>query len=213
MGNRREPRVKKELPVRIFGTDADGRVFSDKIATVNVSRRGLEVSGVTVKLKLDEIVGVTHGQSKSHFRIKWIGDAGTAQAGHLGLLNINSDKPFWDFPLPVAEIDTFQANVQERRKYARVKCSTSVELHPEGGPLIWGKASDLSLGGCYIEMAIPLRPDTKLKVGIWIGEKKSWATGKVTNSTPGFGFGIQFTEIADNDRQLLANFLNTIKAQ
>ncbi len=211
MGNRREPRVEKNLQVRIFGTDADGRIFSEKVPTVSLSRSGVSVSGVKAKLRLDEIVGISHGHSKSQFRIKWIGQAGSPTDGHVGLLNVNSERPFWDFPLPAPLPDTFQQGALERRKHARVRCATSVELHPEGSALIWGKASDLSLGGCYIEMAIPLPPGSKLKVGIWVNEKKLWAVGKVTNSTPGFGFGIQFTEIPEKDAQLLTDFLKTIK--
>jgi hypothetical protein len=60
-------------------------------------------------------------------------------------------------------------------------------------------------------MAIPLLLGSKVRVGIWIGEKKCWAIGKVTNSTPGFGFGIHFTEIADTDASQLTDFLKTIK--
>ncbi len=211
MGKRREPRVEKSLQVRIFGTDTDGRIFSEKVTTVDVSQSGVKVSGLKAKLRLDEIVGLSHGQSKSQFRIKWIGEPGSPNAGHVGLLNVNAEKPFWDFPLPTPAPDSFQQGALERRKHARLRCATSVELHPEGSALIWGKASDLSLGGCYIEMGIPLVQGTKVRVGIWIGEKKCWVIGKVTNSTPGFGFGIQFTEIADNDASQLTDFLKTIK--
>ncbi len=213
MGNRREPRTEKNLPVRIFGTDADGRIFSEKVTTVNVSQRGAEVSGVKATVRLNEVVGLSHNQNKGHFKIKWIGQPHTPKAGNLGLVNVSPEKPFWDFAVPGPATDSFQPAVVERRKYPRVRCATSVELHPEGAAMIWGKASDLSIGGCYIEMAIPLPPGTKLTVGIWIGEKKCWATGKVTNSTPGFGFGIQFTEIAGKDMQLLSDFVNTVKQE
>jgi len=213
MGNRREPRVEKNLPVRIFGTGSDGRIFSEKVTTVNLSQSGVEVSGVKAKLKLDEIVGLSHDQSKSHFRIKWIGPADSPRAGHVGLANINAEKPFWDFALPAPGPDSFKPGALERRKHKRLRCTTSVELHPEGGALIWGKASDLSIGGCYIEMAMPLPEGTKLKVGIWTGEKKWWTVGRVTNSTPGFGFGIQFTETTDKEVEMLADFLKTIKEE
>jgi len=213
MGNRREPRNDTQVTVRIFGTDADGRVFSEKATTVNVSQQGGEISGVTAQLKLDEIVGITAGQKKSHFRVKWTGQSGTPKAGHIGLLNLNPEKSFWDFPLPGPALDGFQITSVERRKHPRIKCTTSVELHPEGAALIWARASDLSPGGCYIEMAIPLHLGTNLKVGIWIRENKLWATGKVTNSTPGFGIGVQFTEISEKDKQLLTEFLRTINQE
>jgi hypothetical protein len=87
----------------------------------------------------------------------------------------------------------------------------SVELHPEGQTApIWGRAVDLSLGGCFVEMQIPLRPSTKVKVGIWINEVKLWANGKVVNSRPGFGIGIQFDEFSEADSTRLQQFLKSI---
>jgi PilZ domain len=211
MGKRREPRTEKNLPVRIFGTDADGQIFSEKVTTVNVSQHGAEISGLKALLKLDDIVGLSHGPNKSQFQIKWIGQAGTPKANHVGLLNLHPDKAFWDFFLPAVAQDEFQGRRAERRKYPRVRCTTSVELHPEDASIIRGNASDLSIGGCYIEMPTPLVVGTKLKVGLWLGTEKVWATGLVTNSTPGFGVGVKFAEIADADTPRIAEFLKTVK--
>jgi len=211
MGKRREPRTEKNLPVRIFGTDADGQIFSEKVTTVNVSQQGAEISGLKASLKLDEIVGLSYGPNKSQFQIKWIGAPGTPKAGRMGLLNLHLEKAFWDFSLPGAAQDEFQASTGERRRYPRVRCTVSVELLPEDASIIWGKASDLSIGGCYVEMPIPLAPGTKMKVGIWIGNDKLWAVGQVTNSTPGFGVGVKFIEMAEADTRRIAEFLKTVK--
>ena len=76
MGRRSQPRKPIEVPVRIFGTDSHGQVFSEKVTTVNVSRNGAELAGVRPDLGLDEIVGLTYGSNRVHFRVKWIGAAG-----------------------------------------------------------------------------------------------------------------------------------------
>jgi PilZ domain len=211
MGNRREPRPERSLPVRIFGTDADEQIFSEKVTTVNVSQHGAEISGLKAMLKLDDIVGLSYGPNKSQFQIKWTGAAGTPKAGHVGLLNLHLEKAFWDFSMPGLAPDGFQASREDRRKYPRVRCTTSVELHPEDASIIWGKASDLSIGGCYIEMPTPLVLGTKLKVGIWLGADKVWATGLVTNSTPGFGVGVKFAEMAEVDTRRIGEFLKSVK--
>jgi hypothetical protein len=211
MGKRREPRTEKNLQVRIFGTDADGQIFSEKVTTVNVSHHGAEINGLKANLKLDDIVGLSYGPNKSQFQIKWTGAAGTPKAGHAGLLNLHLEKAFWDFSMPGLAPDGFQGRGAERRKYPRVHCTTSVELHPEDASIIRGNASDLSIGGCYIEMPTPLVVGTKLKVGLWLGADKVWATGLVTNSTPGFGVGVKFAEIADADIRHIAEFLKSIK--
>ena len=50
MGKRREPRKEIQVPVRIFGTDSRGKMFSANALTVNVSHQGLELSGVECQL-------------------------------------------------------------------------------------------------------------------------------------------------------------------
>lgn len=212
-GKRCEPRKDVEVAVRIFGTDSNGKIFSEKVATVKVSRRGVELRGIQAQLKLDEVIGLTYGQTKINFRVVWVGAAGTPQAGHAGLLNTSPDKPLWDFPLPTGRVDEYRPVARtetERRKYPRLKCTMSVELHPQQGALIWGKTTDLGQGGCYIEMPIPLKKGEKLKIGIWIEQVKLWVQGTVTTSTPGFGIGIKFTEISEPDLDRLKKFLNSI---
>ena len=46
MGQRREPRKELKVPVRIFGTDVNGKTFSENLFTVNVSREGAKLEGV-----------------------------------------------------------------------------------------------------------------------------------------------------------------------
>jgi hypothetical protein len=206
MGNRREPRKEVKVPVRIFGTDSGGQIFSEKVSTVNVSQQGAQLCGLKARPKVDEVVGVTYGATKVHFRVKWIGTPETPAEGHIGLSNISPAKTFWDFPLPAPQADDYRPTT-ERRKYPRLRCSTSVELHPEGGVLIWGKAADLSVGGCFVEMPIPLKHQQRLRIGLWIKEEKLWLSGTVTSSTPGFGIGVKFIEVSDKDRERLQQHL------
>jgi hypothetical protein len=86
-----------------------------------------------------------------------------------------------------------------------------VQLVPPGQTApIWGKAIDLSMGGCFIEMPIPLQKGTKLKIGIWIKENKIWVTGRVVSSRPGFGIGVQFDELSHLDAGQLQDYLKSI---
>jgi hypothetical protein len=210
MGKRREPRKEIQAQVRIFGTSGNGQVFSEKADTVNVSQQGVELSGVQPQLNLDEIIGLTYGKNRVHFRVKWIGRPGTPKAGHVGLLNISPEKPLWDFPLPSPAPDNYQPPFVEVRKHPRFKCHNSVEIHAQAGASFWATIADLSVGGCYVEMAIPLPRGTKVKVGIWIGESKSWADGEVAYSTPGFGTGVKFERISEVDLERIRQYLGTI---
>jgi len=213
MGQRREPRKDLKVPVRVFGTDTQGKPFSENLTTLNVSARGIKVGGLQASVKSGEIVGITYGTQKSRFTIRWVGMAGSAEAGQLGLENISPEKPFWDFPLPAPGIDEYGRHSKgtERRKHPRLKCLNSIELYPEGeSSKVWGKAADLSLGGCFVEMPMPLKEGTKLKVVLWIQDQKLLAKGKVVSSRPGFGVGIQFNEIGPEDLTRLKQFLQSI---
>jgi hypothetical protein len=210
MGRRQGPRKEIEAPVRIFGTDSGGQVFSAKACTVNVSKQGVELSGVEPRLNLDEIIGVTYGKNRVHFRVKWVGSPGTPKAGHVGLLNISPEKPLWDFSLPSFVPDNHQQQFAEKRKNPRFKCHNSVEIHAPGGAIFWSTIADLSVSGCYVEMAIPLPPGTKGKVGIWIGETKAWADWEVAYSTSGIGVGLRFIRISEPDIERIRQFLATL---
>jgi len=210
MGKRSEPRKDVQVPVRIFGTDKTGAVFSQKAVTVNISRNGAELSGVESALAVDEIIGLTYGPNRVHFRVKWVGAPGSPKAGRVGLLNVSPGKPLWDFPLSPSAPDPYQGGMTERRQQPRYRCQNSIEIHIRNGASFWGTVADLSVGGCYAEMAIPLTTGTKLKAAIWIGEAKAWAEGEVAHSTPGFGVGIRFTNIAEPDRALIGRYLESL---
>jgi len=207
MGRRSQPRKQIAVPVRIFGTDSHGQIFSEKAVTVSVSGKGAELAEVRPDLAVDEIIGLTYGNNRVHFRVKWIGRPGTSNAGHVGLLNVAPEKPLWDFPLSPNTADEFQPVNTELRTTPRFRCQNSIEVHVNGGASFWGTVADLSLSGCYVEMPIPLEPGTKLKVGIWLGQTKAWAQAQVAHRTPGLGIGLNFLEISDADRDQIRRFL------
>jgi hypothetical protein len=225
MGNRREPRHAVRIPVRIFGTDADGQIFSENVYSFDISNTGARLDGVKTRLKPGEIIGVSQEQKKSRFCIQWIGQPGSPTANQVGLVNVTKDKSIWDAPLAAKGPDSYQEpepagerrkppdrrQVSDRRGGARLKCMISVQLQPSGQSApIWGKAVDISIGGCFIEMPIPLQKGTKLAIGIWIKESKLQATGRVVNSRPGFGIGVQFAEMSEIDTAQLKDFLKSI---
>lgn len=211
MGKRREPRKEVKVAVRIFGTDRNGQIFSEKACTADVSRHGAKLTGVQAQPNVDEIIGLTYNQNKGHFRVKWVGEAGSPRAGQLGLLNLTPEKPFWDFPLPDPTPDAAQ-HAHDRRASPRFKSVNSAEVYPnsQAAP-IRARTADLSLGGCFVEMSNPLAKGAHLRIALWLKESKIWAQGKVITSTPGFGIGVQFMEMSDADRNVLRQFLPSMR--
>jgi PilZ domain len=210
MGRRSQPRKQVEVQVRIFGTDSNAHVFSEKAFTVNISRNGTELGGVQPEVGLDEILGLTYSTNRGHFRVKWIGESGTTNARCLGLLRIAPEKPLWGFPLSPDAVDDYQPTTVERRKNPRYRCQNSVEIHVQEGVSFWGTVADLCIGGCYVEIPIPLELMKKLKVGIWFGQGKAWADARVAHSIPGLGIGLKFTEISQPNLDQIRGFLETV---
>src|SRR6478736_2173434 len=212
MGKRREPRKAAQVPVRIFGTDANGKIFSEKVVTATVSKNGVRLDGVHTTLKADETVGITYGTAKIHFRVKWVGVPGTPTAGAVGLENLTPERPIWDFPLPEGDIDTFREDSRrDRRTSPRVKCSVSVELRSEDGLATWSKAADLSVGGCFVEMPIPMNQGTKFEITLWIFGSKLKLNAVVVSSAPGYGIGVKFLDVLTKDRESISNCMKTLE--
>src|SRR5437763_16854525 len=143
MAKRREPRVELQLPIRVFGKDINGKAVLEKIVTIDVSRRGVKLSRVQAQIKVGETIGMTHGQTKGRFVVRWVGAIGTPRAGQIGIEYTSPQKPFWSVPLPGDGVDNFgyQSSSKDRRRHVRVKSTNSVELNPEGDrSRIWGRA-------------------------------------------------------------------------
>ena len=211
METSKQPRKAVEVPVRVFGTDREGKPFFENLTTVDVSLDGAKLRGLKAKLEAEEIVGLTYGKNKGHFRVKWIGTPGTSSEGVLGLVNLNPAKPLWDFPL--SQLEPAASAVQptsDRRRWPRLKCSISVELHTTREAVIWGKASDLSEGGCFIEMAIPLPNGTSFDIALWMGEAKLHLQGQVVSVQPGFGNGVRFLSLTSEHQELLRRFVESL---
>jgi len=83
-------------------------------------------------------------------------------------------------------------------------------LHPVGQPVIWGKVSDLSLGGCFVEMPIPLPVNTKFEVALWLGVTKLRLKGEVASASPGFGIGVRFTNVSPESQESLRRHMQIV---
>ncbi len=208
MGRRKQARTAARLTVKLWGTDASGQPFIDTVVTRNISAQGVLLEGVRRKLQPGDAVGLTYNQQKAHFRVSWVGEAGEEQ-GLIGLTNAVPNQTFWNVPLPPPGPDSYvPPKVADRRRFPRFECKASVEvrLQSSGSP-VRGNLADLSLGGCYIEMMIPLPVSTQLDLVIWLESTKLSTPGVVTSSHAGFGVGVKFLGMGKPERQILEKYL------
>ena len=75
------------------------------------------------------------------------------------------------------------------------------------------KASDLSTGGCFVEMPIPLKQGAKFEIVLWISGTKLHLQAAAASSAPGYGIGIRFIDLSPKDKELLRNFMRTISPE
>jgi c-di-GMP-binding flagellar brake protein YcgR len=96
----------------------------------------------------------------------------------------------------------------EHRQHSRTKVIVTAELRPDGtsAPLRV-ETADLSIGGLYVEMMFTLEVGTKLKIVLWINDVKVSTGGVVVTRDLQVGNGIEFTDIAPEDRESLKHFL------
>jgi hypothetical protein len=93
---RRQSRVFVELPVQIWGMDANSRPFTQSASLRSISGKGATLQGVDARLKRGDLVDVQYGGAKAQFRVVWLGKHGTEMEGEVGLESITSDIKFWD---------------------------------------------------------------------------------------------------------------------
>lgn len=99
----------------------------------------------------------------------------------------------------------------ERRKYPRTPAEVQVEFRPEGAPVATHThTTDLSLGGCYVEMNFTLQVGTKLDLVLWLGDEKVTTKATIATHHPYFGNGIQFVGMSPEDQSKLQHFLDAL---
>lgn len=96
---------------------------------------------------------------------------------------------------------------KERRQFPRRMCAIEAQLTADGQSVgIPVKITDISLGGCYIEMFSPLPRNSLAELSLKLDESTVHISGKVRSSQTGFGMGIAFTSIGPEDFEKLKKF-------
>jgi len=98
------------------------------------------------------------------------------------------------------------------RRYPRVKVSIPAEArHVMENYPRRGQTTNLSEGGCYIEMVQTLEPPICVDVVLWLNGEKVQARAEVVTRNAHLGNGIRFLRISDADKLKLRVFVE--KAQ
>src|SRR5579862_3612483 len=151
MSKEAEPRVDVNLPVRLFGMDAEGRPFSQKAEARNISQHGARIAGLEKQLKAGDVIGIQSGDQKARCKVIWVVDAGPTKKIEAGVKMVEGQPCPWQKELekpPAAASAPVSvptaASVGDKRKFARQKVPLSIEIRDEqgGGAAMKTKTAD-----------------------------------------------------------------------
>lgn len=101
----------------------------------------------------------------------------------------------------------------DRRRDPRYALQVQIELREEGSNVpLRMCTTDLSRGGCYVELMLTLPIGTYVTAKLWLTDCPVRMRGRVVTLHPQFGNGIHFLEFEDDGKKVLAQYLNAIDA-
>jgi hypothetical protein len=96
----------------------------------------------------------------------------------------------------------------EQRDNTRYQCEGDVEFVCENTEVrTFAKLTDISFGGCYVEMTATSSPGTEVCLAIEVSGIRFRVRGIVKTSDPCLGMGILFTEVSASDKEYLRKLL------
>ena len=211
MGKRSTDRLKLVLPVRLWGVDTTGKPFHQMAHTLNVNQSGARLGGVRVLMPIDEIVGVQYKHKKARFKVVWLGRLGTKSEEQIGITRIQGEPEIWPLEMPTVAIqDQYEPpppkkSDLDKRDVRRYACSGGIEVRQRHakGPGVWAALTDISLGGCFSQMASPFAKDTNIDFTIRIGTVEIKGVGAIRTSMMGVGMGVDFLTLPGPDKERL----------
>jgi hypothetical protein len=227
MGRRNEQRIAISLPVIVRGLDSRGSPFVVTTLTRDISCTGACLEGLSGAVEPGRKVEIECQSHKAWYRVQWVGGSGSPRAGLVGVRCLEPGKYIWGVapkeweadtydpsnpePVPPASAATASPNPppapwtgQERRHFVRHPCRIEAQVTPEGRSVrLSGTITDISLGGCYVEMLSPLPVKTLVELSLNAGDAILRVSGSVRVSQTGLGMGVVFTGMSPEDFEKL----------
>jgi len=101
----------------------------------------------------------------------------------------------------------------DRRREERVPCQLGATVNPVGTSTPnHCSLSDISEGGCYVEMPTPLPGKANVEIMVRTSEMKFKISGEVLTSHPGFGMGVRFVFKDSTEREEILRLLAVLSA-
>jgi PilZ domain len=211
MEKRPESRIPADIPLRIWGMDAEGKPFFQSALGSSLSTEGAQLTNLHHHLKTGEIVGIQYGTKKARFKVIWAKRSVAPRRNQAGVLVLAGQSVPWADITEQNRRTRPQAGDQKRR-FVRYKVLFPVEIGFEDTRRahLRSNATDIGGNGCYVEIFTPLALGSEIVVIFWLGSEKIRTRGVVRTSDPGLGMGIEFTALGDHIQQRLQDYLHKL---
>ena len=99
----------------------------------------------------------------------------------------------------------------DRRRYPRRTVNVQIEIRPDGSDVpLRLETTDLSRGGCYVQMIIPLPEGKRLEATLWLDSIAIHLRGVVVTRHPSFGNGIVFSVFEGESERVLNTYIDKL---
>jgi CheY-like chemotaxis protein len=106
-----------------------------------------------------------------------------------------------------------RAEPGNRRGQTRYACRLGAEVYQQGSTVRnYCHLSDLSPGGCYLEMPLAFPTGTAVEITVRTQEMKLRLSGTVRASHPGYGMGVSFTLSSKDQRNGVQQLIDFVAA-
>jgi CheY-like chemotaxis protein len=110
-------------------------------------------------------------------------------------------------------ISRLRAEPGNRRGQTRYACRLGAEVYQQGSSVRnYCHLSDLSPGGCYLEMPLAFPTGSAVEITVRTQEMKLRLAGKVKASHPGYGMGVSFTLNSKDERHGVQQLIDFVAA-
>lgn len=210
-----EVRISADLPVRVWGMDADGRPFFQNATASNLSSEGALLTRIQHPLKMGEVIGVQYGEKKARFEIKWVKPIALPRGFQAGIRMLSGQAVPWaditkqrQAGQPAPEL----TQRSDKRRFVRhhVAFPIVISFPDTHRAQMQCAATDIGGRGCYVESLVPLPVDTRVIITFWIDSEKIITKGVIRTSDPAVGMGIEFTELEEQIQKRLQQYLDKI---
>jgi hypothetical protein len=218
MRERSEPRFDVDLPIRVFGVDADDHAFSQIAHALNISNHGVKIAGVKARLKIGDVIGVHFGDKKARCRVIWVVEAGAVETIEAGVKVVEGQPCPWQTEMEAQRstgtvpISRTAPAAKDKRRFPRQRVSLQIEIQDRQSidAAMRTQTADIAGGGCYIETMLPLSVGKHLIITFWLNSERVHTTAIVRTSDPGVGMGIEFIGLDETTQKRLQQHVESI---